>query len=270
MRIICRVLKFSRAGYYRYKKNGSLENKKDNLTDLVIKVFRDSKGNYGSRRIKAALLNDYGVTTSRRRIRRLMKENFLFSSYQVANFKVHHKSSNVNEDPITNSVDRKFDGRTEKEVLISDLTYVRVASRTAYICFISDLFNREIIGWSVGFFKTPELVLEAFYSIPSLKDVKWFHTDRGSEFKNMKIDSLLSEFGIKRSLSHKGTPYDNACAESLYSKAKVEFVRNQVFPSLEKLRTATFEWVYWYNHKRLHSTLGYMSPIAYKETHPAI
>lgn len=257
------MLKCPRATYYRYRKSKGKEKAKDNLTDLVIEIFKDSKGNYGSRRIKAELSHQ-GIIASRRRIRRIMVDNFLFSSYQVAYFKPHHKKSIVNNEPVENIIDRQFSNRSYREVIISDLTYIKVHSRTAYICFISDLFNREIIGYSVGFYKTPYLVLDAFASIKDLSSVKYFHTDRGSEFKNGEIDALLSRIGIKRSLSDPGCPYDNACAETLFGKTKIEFVRNKVFKSMDEVKLELFQYVWWYNNKRLHSSLGYLSPVVYK------
>lgn len=257
------MLKCPRATYYRYRKNKGKRKTKDNLTDLVIEIFNNSKGNYGSRRIKAELANR-GIVASRRRIRSIMIDNFLFSSYQVAYFKPHHRKSIVNNEPIENIVDRQFSDRTYREVIISDLTYIKILSRTAYICFIADLFNREIIGYSVGFYKTPYLVLEAFASIKDLSNVKCFHTDRGSEFKNGEIDSLLARIGIKRSLSDPGCPYDNACAETLFGKTKIEFVRNKVFKSLDEVKLELFQYVWRYNNKRLHSSLVYLSPVAYK------
>lgn len=263
------MLKCPRANYYRYRKHKGKKKAKDNLTDLVIEIFKDSKGNYGSRRIKAEL-SHRGIRASRKRIRRIMVDNFLFSSYQEAYFKPHHKKTIVNNEPVTNIVDRQFSNRNYREVIISDLTYIKVLSRTAYICFITDLFNREIIGYSVGFYKTPYLVLEAFASIKDLRSVKYFHTDRGSEFKNGEIDSLLARIGIKRSLSDPGCPYDNACAETLFNKTKIEFVRNRVFKSMDEVKTELFQHVYWYNNKRLHSSLGYLSPVAYRNKNMSV
>ena len=229
----------------------------------MIESFRNSKGNYGARRIKAEL-NKKSIVVSRRRIRQIMKENFLISTYQNAYFKLYNKSKSCNHEKIENIVDRNFSNREYREVLVSDLTYIDVGSKTAYICFITDLFNREIIGYSVGFSKTSGLVLEAFMSIKDLEKVCYFHTDRGNEFKNEIIDELLCDYGIKRSLSNPGVPYDNACAESLYKTTKTEFVRNRVFESLKQVRLELDEYVGWYNNERLHSSLNYSSPVKYR------
>ena len=97
--------------------------------------------------------------------------------------------------------------------MVSDLTYVRVGLKWNYVCVLVDLFNREIIGYSAGKHKKAELVKQAFQSVDgNLKEIQLFHTDRGNEFKNAVIEEIMDAFDIKRSLSHKGCPYDNAVA----------------------------------------------------------
>ncbi|MCB5955604.1 IS3 family transposase, partial [Enterococcus sp. CWB-B31] len=97
-----------------------------------------------------------------------------------------------------------------------------------------------------------------------LTEVELFHTDRGKEFDNQTITELLDRFEIKRSLSKKGCPYDNAVAESTYKSMKVEFVRQHRFESLHQLELELFDYVHWWNHLRLHGTLGYETPIGYR------
>ena len=91
-----------------------------------------------------------------------------------------------------------------------------------------------------------------------------FHTDRGSEFKNQLIDQALDTFGIQRSLSNKGTPYDNAVAEATFKTIKVEFVQGAVFANQQELDLELFDYVHWFNHIRIHGSLDYLSPIEYK------
>ena len=93
-----------------------------------------------------------------------------------------------------------------------------------------------------------------------------FHTDRGSEFKNECIDRIIKAFGIRRSLSRKGCPYDNAVAEATYSIFKAEFVAGSSFSSLKELERALNDYVLWYNNVRLHGSLGYLSPLAYRQS----
>src|SRR5690606_35216728 len=120
-----------------------------------------------------------------------------------------------NNEKVANLVNREFDNRSLREVIVSDLTYVNVAGLWNYICILIDLHNREIVGYAAGKNKDANLVYKAFTTVNSgLNKFEIFHTDRGNEFKNKLIDELLKTFGIKRSLSAKGSPYDNAVAEA--------------------------------------------------------
>ena len=116
--------------------------------------------------------------------------------------------------------------------MVSDLTYVRVNSKWNYICLFVDIFNRQIVGYSVGKNKNAELVYRALAGIKvNLKKIKIFHSDRGSEFNNYIIDEALGTFGISQSLSRKGNPYDNAVAESTFKIFKTEFINIRIFKS---------------------------------------
>ncbi|MGM8141891.1 transposase, partial [Enterococcus italicus] len=117
-----------------------------------------------------------------------------------------------------------------------------------YVCFIIDLFNREIIGHSCGPNKDAALVKRAFQTISHpLTEVKIFHTDRGKEFDNKLIDTILETFDIERSLSKKGCPYDNAVAESTYKSFKAAFVYPNTFDTLNQLKLQLFDYVNWWN-----------------------
>lgn len=184
----------------------------------------------------------------------------LVSNYTIANFKTHSKA--CNEQAIGNILDRDFNRKETLDVIVSDLTYIRVDGKWCYVCLVIDLWNREIIGWSVGKRKNAQLVREALYSIPYRLDaVNIFHTDRGREFDNQLIDEVLQGFGINRSLSHKGCPYDNSVNEATNHILKTEFVYQHSFSSLEELRILLFDYIYWYNHHRIHGSLDYQTPI---------
>lgn len=128
-----------------------------------------------------------------------------------------------------------------------------------------DIFNRKIIGYSYAKNKDARLVHKVFSSIKTnLSNIKIFHTDRGNEFKNKFIDEILETFNIERSLSMKGCPYDNAVAEATYKIIKTEFAFNRVFKSLQELKRELRAYVLWYNNKRIHSSLNYMTPVEYR------
>lgn len=126
--------------------------------------------------------------------------------------------------------------------------------------------GREIIGYAAGKNKDANLVYKAFTTVNAgLDKFKVFHTDRGNEFKNKIIDNLLKVFDIKRSLSAKGSPYDNAVAEATFKIFKTEFSFDRKFSLFEELERDLFDYVNWYNNFRIHGSLGYLTPIEYKQ-----
>lgn len=256
---MCKALKVSRALVYYKRKN---KRKDKVLEDEIVRIFKASRNNYGSRKIKVEL-SKIGYQVSLRKIRIIMKLHGLVSNYTVKQFKVHKTKSNEENKP--NIVNREFNREKQLEVIVSDLTYVNVAGKWNYICLILDLWNREIIGYAAGKHKTAELVYKAICKIPhNLNQIEIFHTDRGNEFKNKLIDEVINTFGIKRSLSKKGCPYDNAVAEATYKIVKTEFAFNRRFESFEELERELFDYVNWYNNIRIHGSLDYQTPAQYR------
>jgi len=258
---MCKLLEVPRSNYY-YEINRIEHEDETNDDEAVIKAFDDSKGNYGARKLKIELAK-IGLILSRQKIRKIMIKNALVSSYTVLQYKATKSTSN--EQKIENILSRDFDDRDLHEVVVSDLTYVNVSGKWNYICLLIDLYNREIIGQSCGAYKNADLVKKAFYNanIP-LNKIQLFHTDRGKEFDNQVIDEILETFQIRRSLSRPGCPYDNAVAETTYKTFKTEFCRKR-FDTLEQLETELFDYVHWYNTKRIHGSLGYLSPVDYRK-----
>ena len=252
---MCKVLNVSRGSIYYKPKKDSCGTE---LENLIITIFKKSKNNYGTRKIKKKLAKK-GHKVSRRRISKIMKKYGLVSNYTVKQYKVH--SVKCNEDKVSNIVDRDFNQEQALEVVVSDLTN----SKWHYICLIIDLFNREFIGCAVGKQKDAELVAEAFHSIKrSLDEINILHTDKGNEFKNKAIDQVLKNFDIERSLSKKGCPYDNAVAEASFKVAKTEFTFNKKFNSFTELEYELFDYVNWYNKHRIHGSLDYLTPVEYR------
>lgn len=177
---MCRCLNIPRSSYY-YKTVEPVSEVE--FDGKVRNIFSESKSKYGARKIKKCL-EAQGICLSRRRIRRIMKRLNLVSVYQKATFKPRSKGKN--EAPIPNLLNRQFDRHKPLEALVTDLTYVRVDQRWAYVCLIIDLFNREIIGLSASWYKTASLVKEALQSIPyALTKVNLFHSD-------MERNSIIS------------------------------------------------------------------------------
>jgi putative transposase len=255
----CKILGISRGSYYYEVKPPKDESE---LELAVIETFKENRSVYGSPKLKKALAKKK-IIMSKRKICRIMGKFNLVSAYTQ---KKHKKSEkNINEALTPNLLDRQFDNQTELAVVVSDLTYVRVKGSWHYICILLDLYNREIIGYSSGAHKNAELVRAAFAKVKvNLSKIQMFHTDRGSEFDNILIDELLESFGISRSLSLKGCPYDNAVAEATFKLIKTEFVNRFVFHSQEHLELELFDYVNWFNNIRLHGTLDYLAPTEFK------
>lgn len=252
-----------RSTYYRLRDEPGDAGDEDPIADAVEEEFDKSGGRYGARRIKRALAKRE-IVASRRRIGRVMKERGLASCYTKAKFKP--RPDRPNEAELPNVLAREFDGYAPHTHVVSDLTYVRVLGAWCYICLIIDLYNREIVGHAAGPKKDANLVKAAFATLAfPLFDIDVFHSDRGSEFDNAALDELFEVFGITRSLSKKGCPFDNAVDESANKTLKAEFVYREQFASLRDLQLKVNDYVWWYNKERMHSTLGYMSPVEFRK-----
>lgn len=192
-----------------------------------------------------------------------MKQEGLVSTYTVAQYKSH--VDKCNESNVQNIVNREFSIQPQYNVVVSDLTYIRVGNSWNYICVLVDLFNREIIGYSARKNKDAVLVEKAFSRVNvNLEQIQIFHTDRGNEFKNRLLDETLTVFDIRHSLSMKGCPYDNAVAEATFKIIKTEFIKRQVYETLEQLQYELSDYVNWFNDHRIHSSLGYLTPKEYR------
>ena len=233
----CRILGVPRSTYYWMIEHPEAE-RVDPIAGDVHAIWRDSHERYGARKIKAAL-ERRGVTASRRRIVNIMKRRGMTSAYARRTFKPHR--TRVNEARLANILDREFDGYEPRTHLASDLTYVRVGGKWAYVCLLIDLANRSIAGHSADTGRTADLVMAAFATLGfPLTEVEVFRTDRGGGF-------------------------DNAVVESTNRLLKKELIYRNHYTSLEQLRSDLNDYVWWSDNQRLHSTLGYRSPKEFTE-----
>ncbi|MGE4599270.1 IS3 family transposase [Bifidobacterium longum subsp. longum] len=161
---------------------------------------------------------------------------------------------------------RGFDGCKPRTHLAADPAYVRAGNSWAYICLPGDLANREIAGHSVGVRHDPDLVPAAFAMLrfPS-GDIEVLHTDRGGEFTGERIERMLDVFGITRFLSNPGSPLRQRGGRIHQPSHQKELVYANTYTSVERLRSDLNRHVWWYNHQRLHSTLGYLSPVEFTQ-----
>lgn len=234
----CGILGAPRSTYCAMLSRADAPKAPDPIEPDVLAVHEASRGRYGSRKTKAALARS-GKTVSRRRICRIMRENGLSSAYGRKRFKVHPGKPNEADAP--NIVARGFRGRAPRTHVCSDLTYVRVGGGWNYVCLLIDLHDRETVGHSAGPRKDADLVRSAFATLDfPISDIEVFHTDRGSEF-------------------------DNAVDESTNKILKAEFAYRESFANTRELQVKLSDYVHWYNNFRIHSTLGYMSPVEFRK-----
>lgn len=259
----CRALGVPRSTYYWRLSHPPAKCDPDPITKDVVQIYEKSWGRYGTPRIKQMLARR-GICASRRRIGRIMHENGLVSAYSQG--KPRDAGSGVNEAKLPNIVAREFDGRQPRTHIVGDLTFVKVGRRWCYVCLLVDLYNREIVGHAASQRKDSSLVKAALATLDfPLSSIEVLHTDRGAEFDNAAIDELLDEFNIKRSLSKKGCPWDNAVIESTNRILKKELVYRHRWWSLDQLRSELNRYVRWYNRERIHSKLGYLSPVEFRQ-----
>ena len=258
----CRIPDVPRSTYYWMTGHPGTE-RADPIAGDVRAVWRDGRERYGARKIKAALERK-GCHRVQETHRRHHARTGHAGAYARGRSEPH--GTRADEAGLANLLDRGFDGYAPHTRPAGDLTYVRVGNGWAYVCPLAGLADRGIVGHSAGRTRDASLVLGAFATLDfPPADVRVFHTDRGGEFDNTRIDEPPDVFGIKRSLSRKGNPYDNAVVESTNRLLKKELVYRNSYATIEQLRHDLNDYVWWSDNQRLHSTLGYRSPKEFTE-----
>ena len=181
-------------------------------------------------------------------------------SYSRARYRPH--PARPNDDPAPNILGREFDGYAPRTHIAADPAYVGGGSSWACICLPATSRTARSSATPSGRGTTRISCWPRSPRFP-LGDIEVFHTDRGGEFTGERIERMLDVFGITRSLSNPGSPYDNAVVESTNRLVKKELVCDNVYTSVERLRSDLNRYVWWYNYRRLYSTLDYMSPVEY-------
>jgi len=251
---ICRVLKLARSSFYYHAKKKFID---IDFEQAVIKAFKQSRNCYGTRKLKIVLAKQ-GFKASRKKISEVMSKYNLISKYTKKQYR-QKCSSSLSEQ--LNLLGGNFNDKTKNEVLVSDVTYVRITDKFYYLCVIIDLYSRKILGFSIGNQHNADLVKRAFKSMTiDLHQVSIFHSDHGSEYVNKSIASILNSYEIIHSLSRRGNPYDNAVSESTYNIIKTEFVKCYKFLSVELFEIEWFDYLNWYNNHRIHGSIGYITP----------
>lgn len=265
---MAKVLRVSRSGYYRYLQANPSRREQANqvLLEQIRKVHQENRELYGSPRVHAAL-KQQGVTCGRHRVARLMKKNNIRAKLP----KSYTITTQVNPalSVAKNLLDQDFSAGKPNEKWVSDITYIKTREGWLYLAAILDLFSRKVVGMSMSSTMTTELVTNAFnQAILHRHYPKEFiyHSDRGSQYASRKFQGLLKSHQVLISMSGSGNCYDNAVMESFFHTLKTECVYlKEIYATRKEAEHDIFDYVEtFYNPKRLHSTLSYLSPRAFE------
>jgi putative transposase len=262
---MCAALGISISGYRAWKRGGTPDRKW--LTDaqmlaVIRAIHAELKGAYGSPRMVREL-RLRGFAAGKERVERLMRENGIRARHK-RRYKVTTDSKHGL--PVAeNLLDRNFTPTAPNQVWTSDITSLWTDEGWLYLAIVLDLFNREVIGWSLKPRMTADIVTDAL-------SMAWFrrrpapgvmhHSDRGSQYASHAFANKLKEYGMTCSMSRKGNCWDNAPTESWFNSFKNERVHGMRYATHDEMKAVSFEYIeVFYNRKRQHSTLGYRSPV---------
>jgi len=264
---MAKTLRVSRSGYYAYEKrkpsNHSYRDRE--LAELIQKIFCDNRGRYGSPRVWEEMKGN-GLQVSRKRVERLMREGNLAARRRRK--WVRTTDSNHGLAVAENHLNRDFHACNPAEKWVSDITYLRTSAGWLYLTIILDLWDRKVIGWSMG----NDLMaintcraLEMAVKNRRPQEGLIFHSDRGVQYCSDEFRTTLNRLCPKvlQSMSRKGNCWDNACAESFFKTLKVETDLSERRYTVQQIKTEVFEYIeIYYNRCRRHSALGYATTVA--------
>jgi len=266
---MCRVFKVSRSGYYDWihRKPSQRELERLQISKEILMIYQMSNGRYGSPKITREL-NEKGWRVSRPRVARIMSSQGIKSIIN-RKFKVVTTDSKHNFPIAENLLNRNFGADVPGQKWVSDITYIPTRQGWMYLTIIMDLYDRKVIGWALSTTMTTQDTILAAWKMailnrPIEQHQLIFHSDRGVQYASYAFTNQLKRYGVTQSMSRKGNCWDNAVAENFFKILKSELVRHTDFYSILQAKTALFEFIeIWYNRKRKHGYLDYLTPEQY-------
>lgn len=264
-----RVLGVSRGGLYaRRTRPKSLHAMEDEvLLDMIARVHRESRATYGAPRIQAELRLAHGISCSRRRVARIMRQQGL----RGVSRRAAHPITTVRDEaatPARDLVRRDFHATRPNVLWVADITYVPTLEGFLYLACVLDVCTRRCVGWAMRDTLQAEIVTAALdMAILRARPAAGLihHSDHGSQYTSTVFGQRCQEAGIIPSMGTVGDAYDNALAESFFATLECELIDREIFPTREEARTKIFDYLEtWYNPRRRHSALDYLSPMDYE------
>lgn len=231
----------------------------------VKALFNASRCSLGSRQLVKKLATE-GITASRTKVRNIMKVHNLKVIQRLA-YKVttKRKHSDLVAD---NLVNMAFNPKQTNTVWAGDVTYIRTREGWCYLAIVMDLYSRKIIGWQIDKNMTSDLVIKAMQMAINLRQPPKgliFHSDRGSQYTGKRFSKLLKQNNIIASMSGKGACWDNSVVERFFGSLKNEWLLKVIHLTRESMKIDVQKYIRYYNHERLHTTLGDLTPVAYEK-----
>ena len=262
---MCKCLSIHHSVYYYHQNNriNSYKVANQKLDIEIKKIYDESKRRYGAPKI-TKVLESKGIKVSQKRVARRMK--FLGIRSIIVKKYNHAGTSKIdNNKEYLNLLEQDFFADKPSQKWVGDITYIYTKETGwTYLAIVMDLFDLKVVGWSYGMNMTDDLVIDAFNKAMvnrKLNKDGIFHSDRGSQYTSNDFEKLLEVLEIKHSYSKKGYPYDNASMESFNAILKKEEVNVNNYETFNQAKIAIFEFIEsWYNNKRIHSTIGYITP----------
>lgn len=264
---MARMLGVARSGYYKYCKMQMSKRQKENeiLVQTIRAIYMMSRQTYGSPRIHAEL-QEQGFNCSRPRVARLMQKAGI-----VAKMRRLFKGTtrvDIRREAAPNLLQQNFSAIEPNQKWVADISYVKTLEGWLYVAVILDLFSRKVVGLSMDESLHTELVLQALNQALQRRQPSHnlqHHSDRGCQYTSEQFQIMLAKNGITCSMSGTGNCYDNAVAESFFHTLKTECIYFERYKNREQAKRSIFEYVeVFYNNKRRHSTLGYLSPAEFE------